>query len=304
MGNLKSILVAVDFSKCSEAALREAGRLAECNGASLRAVHAVALPTFDPAPHPMYPFPLPTRADYISDATEDWNRLAAHVHEASGVSFDVEIGNPRDIVLAAAERAGADLLVMGSHSNLNEHKGIGPVAAGCVQRARTNVLLVRADHSGPFRSVVACLDFTETSMLALRQAVRVAAQDGAALHVLHVYDDPWSGLGPPSGVRVNMPDFKAQFLRGVEGRVRDFCSPLAHELNALKASFHCLESEWRGGGYGHAIVRFVQDQGCDLVALGTRDRWNVRDMIFGSTAERVVRGARCSILAVKPELTP
>ena len=76
---------------------------------------------------------------------------------------------------------------------------------------------------------------------------------------------------------------------------------ISHELNALKAEIHCLESEWRGGGYGHAIVRFIEEQGCDLAALGTRDRWNIRDTIFGSTAERIVRGAPCSILAVKPD---
>ncbi len=301
MDNFKSILVAVDFSACSEAAFKEASRLAGCNRATLRAVHAVALPTFDPTPHPLYPFPLPTRTDLITDARDEWARFAERTHAGPEVSCDIEIGNPREVILGAVTRAKADLLVLGSHSEFDEHKVLGPIAASCVQRARTNVLLVRARHAGPFKSVVACLDFTETSTLAIRQAIRVAAQDGAALNVLHVYDDPWSGLAPPSGVRINMPDFKAQFARAVEQRVREFCTPFTHELNALKASFHCIESEWRAGGYGHAIVRFIKDHGCDLATLGTRDRWNVRDMIFGATAERVVRGARCSILAVKPD---
>lgn len=302
MGNLRSILVAVDFSACSEAAFKEAARLAEVNGASLRAVHAVALPKFDPTPPPLYPLPLPTRADLVTHAKDDWNRFWSRAHTGGAVTCDIEIGNPREVILEAVARMKADLLVLGAHSVLDAHKGIGPTAAGCVQRARTNVLLVREGHAGPFKSVVACVDFTDTSALALREAIRVAAQDGAALHVLHVYDDPWSGLPAPSGVTLNMPDFKEQFVRGVEGRVRELCSPVAHELSALKASFHCVESEWRGGGYGHAIVGFVKSRGCDLATLGTRDRWNIRDMIFGSTAERVVRGAGCSILAVKPEL--
>ncbi|MBL8761858.1 MAG: universal stress protein [Planctomycetes bacterium] len=303
MSNLKSILVAVDFSPCSIAAFRVAARFAECNRASLRAVHAVALPSYVPAPHPLFPFPLPTQADFVADATTAWAVFAAAAPTRTDVKCDIEVGTPREIILQAAARAGADLLVLGSHSVLDAHKGIGPTATSCMQRARMNVLLVRENHAGPFRSVVACLDFTDTSKLALQQAIRVAAQDGAALHVLHVYDDPWYGLGPPAGVKAHMPDFKAQLNRGVEDRVREFCAPFSHELNALKAGFHCLESEWRGGGYGHAIVRFVKEQGCDLAILGTRDRWNIRDMVFGSTAERVVRGAPCSILAVKPDLT-
>ncbi|MCC6675850.1 MAG: universal stress protein [Phycisphaerales bacterium] len=67
-------------------------------------------------------------------------------------------------------------------------------------------------------------------------------------------------------------------------------------------SGRCVPSEWRGRGYGLAIVRFVKEQGCDLALPGTRDRWNARAMTFGSTAERVVREARCPILAAKPGL--
>ncbi|MFZ2872930.1 MAG: universal stress protein [Phycisphaerales bacterium] len=301
MSTLKSILVAVDFSPCSVAAFRVAARFADCNRASLRAVHAVALPSFVPAPHPLFPFPLPTQADFVADAKTAWAVFAAAAAARTDVTCDIEVGNPREIILQAAARAGADLLVLGSHSEIDAHKGLGPTAASCMQRAGMTVLLVRENHAGPFRSVVACLDFTETSRLALQQAIRLAAQEGAALHVLHVYDDPWYGLGPPTGVKANMPDFRAKLNQGVEARVREFCSSVSHELNALRAVFHCRESERRGGGYGHAIVRFVKEQGCDVVALGTRDRWNIRDMVFGSTAERVVREVPCAILAVKPD---
>ncbi|MGD9791153.1 MAG: universal stress protein [Phycisphaerales bacterium] len=302
MNSFASILVAIDFSPCSAAALKEAVRIADRNRASLHAVHVVAVPALLPDPHPLVPFPLPTQADLASQAEHTWSTFAAQHGMPPGVTCEIAIGRPRDLILDCAERVGADLLVLGSHSVRDGHKGLGPIAAGCVQRARTKVLLVRADHVGPFRSVVACLDFTDTSMLALQQAIRVAAQDDATLNILHVYDDPWYGLAPPRGVEVNMPDFESRFREGVEARLREFCAPFSHELNALKAAFHCVRSEWRGGGYGHAIVRFARDRGCDLAVLGTRDRWNIRDMIFGSTAERVVRDSPCSILAVKPEL--
>lgn len=302
MKSFNSIFVAVDFSPYSATALKQAMRIADINRASLRAVHVVPVPAFEPTPHPLFPFPLPTRADLVSDAKAAWARFAAEANVQPGVECDIEIGSPRERILESAARARTDLLVLGSHSVRDARKGIGPTAAGCMQRAKTKVLLVREDHAEPYRNVVACLDFTETSKLALQQAIRVAAQDDATLNILHVYDDPWYGLAPPRGVEVNMPDFESRFREGVEARVREFCSPFAHELNALKAAFHCVRSEWRGGGYGHAIVRFARDRGCDLAVLGTRDRWNIRDMIFGSTAERVVRDSPCSILAVKPEL--
>jgi universal stress protein E len=304
MGSLNSVLVAVDFSPCSAVALKTARRIADCNRASLRAVHVVALPSFEPAPHPLFPFPLPTQAAFVSDARDSWGRFLKDSGLPSDVMCDIEVGRPRDAIVEAAARARADLLVLGAHGVHDAHKGVGPTAAACMQRAKTRVLLVREDHPEQFRNVVACVDFTETSKLALQEGIRAAAQDGAALSVLHVYDDPWHGLRPPVEIEVNMPEFTAQFRLGVEDRLREFCTPFAHELSALKAAYQCVSSQWRGGGYGHAIVRVVKEHRCDLVILGTRDRWNIRDMVFGSTAERVVREAPCSILAVKPDLAP
>jgi nucleotide-binding universal stress UspA family protein len=40
--------------------------------------------------------------------------------------------------------------------------------------------------------------------------------------------------------------------------------------------------------------------GADLTVLGTRGKTNLRDMLLGSAAERVLAESRCSVLAVKP----
>jgi nucleotide-binding universal stress UspA family protein len=65
----------------------------------------------------------------------------------------------------------------------------------------------------------------------------------------------------------------------------------------LKAHYEIFDYQ----GYGAGITEFVKQVNGDLVVLGTRGRTNLRDMLLGSTAERVVRDAPCSILAVKPE---
>jgi nucleotide-binding universal stress UspA family protein len=307
MDRLKAILVAVDFSPCSADAFRQAARIAAWNRASLSALHVIALPSYVPTPHPFIPFDLPTQADFVPEARERWQRFVPDCEARAAVTFDIEIGSPREQVLERIRRDKPDLLVLGSHSVLDAEKGIGPTAAALVQRAATKVLLVREGHAGAFKNVVACIDLTpphDTSRLALEQAIRVATQDDAVLHILHVYDDPWYGLGPPDAIRANMPGFRAQYKRAIEDRLRSFCEPLAHEINALKAICHGLEVDGTGGGrasgQGHGIVAFVKREGCDLAVLGTRAKWNFRDFFWGSTAERVVRSAPCSILTVKP----
>jgi nucleotide-binding universal stress UspA family protein len=49
------------------------------------------------------------------------------------------------------------------------------------------------------------------------------------------------------------------------------------------------------------ILEHVQETHADLVVLGTRGRTGLREMLIGTTAEKIVGNAPCSILAVKPD---
>lgn len=77
-----------------------------------------------------------------------------------------------------------DLLVLGAHRISPADRSAGTLATACVRKAMASVLLVKDPHAGSFRSVVACIDFSPTSLKALEQAVRLALQDQAVLHVL------------------------------------------------------------------------------------------------------------------------
>lgn len=304
MNQSKSILVAVDFSACSADALQQAVRIARWNQAKVHAVHVVDMPNMQPTPHFLFPFPPPTQWDLVAHARSRWDEFAMAAIGTEQVEFDIAVGSPRSEILERVHRLKPDVLVMGAHSILDARKGVGTTAAACVRKAETKVLLVRRQQSGPFRNVAASIDFSPVSRLVLEQAIRVAAQDHANLHVVHVYDDPWCGLPPSDAVVANMPDFKGKLRQSVEKRLKGFCAASAHELGALHAQFHGVEhmEEWAGCGRG--IVQFVGEREIDLVVLGTRSSWNIRDFVMGSTAERVVRDAGCSILAIKPEPEP
>ena len=56
-------------------------------------------------------------------------------------------------------------------------------------------------------------------------------------------------------------------------------------------------------GHGDAaaeIVRIADEQGADLIVISSHGRTGLGRIIFGSTAEAVVRHARCPVLVVKP----
>lgn len=295
MKGISSILVAVDFSECSAAALRQAARIAAPVGAPVAAIHVVRPPIYVTEGF-FVPVEFPTIDSLLEVAAQRWAGWPPARELQQDVRFDAVAGDPRTEILDRQKRDGFDLLIIGAHGSFQPRGGIGTTASACIQRAGCEVLVVRENQSQPFRSIAACIDFSPTSMNVLENAVRAAAMDSAALHILHVYDDPWHGLGPPDAVRANMPDLAQQYQSAVVKRMQAFCQPLAHELGALKANYHALQAD----NHGRGIDDFIVAQGCDLVVLGTRAKWNVRDFVLGSTAERVLRGVRCAALAVRP----
>ena len=50
-----------------------------------------------------------------------------------------------------------------------------------------------------------------------------------------------------------------------------------------------------------ALMDHVAKVGADLVVLGTRGKSGLRELLIGTTAEKIVQYAPCSILAVKPD---
>jgi nucleotide-binding universal stress UspA family protein len=47
-------------------------------------------------------------------------------------------------------------------------------------------------------------------------------------------------------------------------------------------------------------VDYAREKAIELVVVGTIGRTNLREILLGSTAERVVRDSPCSVLAVRP----
>ena len=48
------------------------------------------------------------------------------------------------------------------------------------------------------------------------------------------------------------------------------------------------------------IIRYAKENDVDMIVIGTDGRSGVEHMMFGSTAEKVVRKAHCPVLSVKP----
>lgn len=176
MNQLKTILVGVDFSECSRCALEQAVRLARCNNAGLNVIHVMDSSALDNAMTR-----LPPELDELRRINREHaiGRLAEWAKEAGapdGHSREVMNGAPLDLLLQESRNRRVDLLVLGITGDSLLPYGAGTLATKCLRKSATKVLLVKQTHPRPFRRIVACVDFSETSKEVVKHALRVAGQ--------------------------------------------------------------------------------------------------------------------------------
>ena len=114
--------------------------------------------------------------------------------------------------------------------------------------------------------------------------MRIVAQDGGRLSVVHVARPPWTQFRFRAPALADDPEFQKNYRDSVQQRLEDFCRPSSPETNRAKPTYHVLEA----GNHGAAIVEFIAQTGADLVALGTRGRANLREILLGMTWQLVM----------------
>jgi universal stress protein E len=136
------------------------------------------------------------------------------------------------------------------------------------------------------------VDFSPTSLRALKHAAALATQDGAELRVVHVFDPPWAHLHYRMATPEATPEFQRSYRDALERRLK----ATVEESGVHGATCDVFASE----GHRSGIVEYAGSVRADLLVIGTRGRTNLRDMLLGSTAEKALRESTCSVLAVKP----
>ena len=194
MNQLKTILVGVDFSECSRCALEQAVRMACWNSARLHAIHAIEPLVITEAADALGLSAELTRDDTVRDARGRLRQWIAEAGAPESATGEVSVGPPIDVLLSALRSNRADLLVLGVSGDSSLPSGAGTLATKCLRKAPTKVMLVKEGQAHPFRTVVACVDFSETSREAVVQTLRVGVQDQSEVHVLHVFEGPWRRL--------------------------------------------------------------------------------------------------------------
>nr|WP_301338478.1 universal stress protein [Myxococcus xanthus] len=153
------------------------------------------------------------------------------------------------------------------------------------------VLIANRRAPGPYLRPVVAVDADETSKRAASFVPTLMAP-GSELRLVHAYDVPLEYAVFPGLTAKEHKHYRQTFKASAERKLK----ALQRELDAVGIPYHLV---MENGGSRSIVLEFVDDQGADLLALGTRARSGVAFALLGSVATDLIREAKCDVLVVR-----
>ena len=142
-----------------------------------------------------------------------------------------------------------------------------------------------------FDRILFATDFSESSEHAFEYALALAQQFKSRLIVLHVINEPVDlrGFYVP---HVSFENLEKEIEEGAQKMMEQFCSTHIKEYGNFETAIVT------GIPFEEILKRAEADQ-VSFIVLGTQGRSGIDHLLFGSTAERVVRKALCPVVTVR-----
>ncbi|MGE3958182.1 MAG: universal stress protein [Vicinamibacterales bacterium] len=304
----KQVLCPIDFSETSRRALTYAAALASMYGAELEVLHVV--PTIDDHLTTWWPNAdaCPPRLDAEAEAA-----ITAEIHQTvSGVGTRgvhvraiVREGRAHEVIVGRAQVQPADLVVMGTHGRSGVNRLLlGSVTEKVVRTASCPVLTVppgvHASAGAPVSlgHILCPIDYSKSSLEALRWAVDLARQANGVLTVLHALEYMSDELAEPSPFEPSGQTIAE--LRARRQQIVDHARAQLHASATQESTTRCTIQEVLAVDRAYkAILRHAEALPADLIVMGAQGSDGLELMLYGSNTQHVVRAAACPVLTVR-----
>ena len=160
---------------------------------------------------------------------------------------------------------------------------------------RDEPLLAAANDTRPksafqIQNILVPMDFSDCSKKALRYAIPLAKEHGAALTLLYVVPTPSYVIGE-YGIETYL-ETQAE-MRAKGGR--ELARLVVNEIKGEVPADSCVAV----GSAAHHIVDVAKTANADVIVISTHGRTGLKHVLLGSVAEHVIRHAPCPVLVVR-----
>lgn len=295
----RNIVVGIDFSEYSKAALEEAAWIARRVDAELILVHVAAPPL--PGTAALLPSVRVWEEIVEQRTAQEGLQAKAWAQEMAErglpATHRLLTGDPVEQVVTLAEEEKSEMIVVGTHGLTGiESFLMGSIAQGVVRSARTNVWVARNAlpwQDGP-KQILLATDFSERAEDALAVAIHLAPDD-STIDIVHCWQPPLPVMPPAvSGTGAfSLADLTEDLARYADARGEDLMA--RHATSRVKLNFTAL-----AGPAASTVLAYARRESAsyDLIVTGSHGRRGLRRFLLGSVAEKIVRNATSSTLVV------
>jgi nucleotide-binding universal stress UspA family protein len=277
------VVVPVDGSPETEATVEYAVSIAKRRGADIHVIQVVS-----------------RRGGTLWRAPESERRLRARLRalrpvvERAGVSVRIVTlrGGYDSVTHAYAQLNGASLVVVGEHYGSSRLRRNSRVASRLSRSSPVPVLVVpvlsdAARH--PVNRILAAVDFTVSSAIALRTAADWSRRHGARLTMFHAMGRPLDRMALSGGEAWRLVQRLPVEVRALSTRLKRKAAAVG---SANAAAVVVTGNAFRG------IVATAKDTDADLIVMGVAPRTTLDEALFGSTLRSVLSRATVPVLVV------
>ena len=138
-----------------------------------------------------------------------------------------------------------------------------------------------------YKTILAAVDLSSEADEVAAKATRIAQAQGAQLHLIHVIEPLSFAYG--GDIPIDFSTIQEEIQKQAETQMKNFCE----RLSIPTAQRHLVIG--RPENEIHALASRI---GANLVVIGSHGRRGLA-LLLGSTANGVLHGAKCDVLAVR-----
>ncbi len=296
------ILLAIDGSISSDAAVREIATHPWPRGSVVKVISAFRLPFIPTEETRSLPQSDHSRIESAgieyanTSITRALTRLRSEKEELFEIESEMIIGDAREVILDEASSWKADLIVLGSRG-LGGFKRflLGSVALGVLTHASCSVRIVRGTAAQDREAAMKILLAVDGSLCGLAAAEEVAWRpwpNGSSVKIIYVAEHP---IILPQVIQT-LPEAALSQLQRAASYAID---KAAAQFTTCADDRLAVANEILHGNPKKAILDEAEKWGADLIVLGSHGMSAVERFLLGSVSRTVATHAKCSVEVVR-----
>lgn len=298
------ILIPLDGSELAEQALETAFPLAEKSGAELILISAsqtrsvVAPETTSGQGMQIFERPHQHSQESLSTYLHHFRQEKIPANIISTIK--VIEGDAASVILDTAVADNVDLIIMSTHGRSGVSRWImGSVTERVLRQAPCPVLVIRKPT--PLENMLITLDGSDISEYAISPGVELANHLGCRITLLTV-EQPvsldQSYVGMLDQIEPGLGDV---VVGDFYHRTEDYLIKTAEQLQPKIEQK--INIKPKTGPIPTTILDHIESNNIDIVVIATHGRSGLKRWLYGSITEKILRGANCAMLVIRPPLS-